>query len=153
MPRYKGRAEPVQPWETEFLRIYSEKGGIGLSAKEAGTTWQTVKAHAAHNPEFADRLDEAKTELIERLERQLLRLGSGESKGNFLAVIARLKGEIPAKYNDKLQVSGVVGHLHAAPPQEEIDNLLREMLGAARPVTRAQITGEVLDGTPDPDPA
>jgi hypothetical protein len=148
-----GRTEAPPAWVGPFLERYSKEGGISLSAKEAGTTWQTVKAYANKSPEFAERLEEAKNELIEHLERQLVKLGKAESKGNFLAVIARLKGEIPTKYNDKLQVSGVVGHLHAGPPPEVVEQLLRDMVAAARPATLASITGEVIDVTPNPNPA
>lgn len=151
--KYMGRTDAPPAWIPAFLEKYSKEGGISLSAREAGTTWQSVKAYAAANPDFAEKLDEAKMELIERLERQMVALGNGTAKGNFLAIIARLKGENPAKYNDKLQVSGVVGHLHAGPPPEVVEQLLRDMLGAARPATKAAITGEVIDVTPHPDPA
>ena len=148
--KYLGRTEAPPAWIPVFLEKYSKEGGISLSAREAGTTWQTVKAYAAAHPEFQEKLDEARNELVERLERQMVKMGNGEAKGNFLAIIARLKGENPAKYNDKLQVSGVVGHLHAGPPPDVVEQLLRDMLAAARPATKAQIMGEVIDATPAP---
>lgn len=144
--KYKGRSDdhPL-PWEEVFLREYVEKGGIALSAKTAGTTWQAVYAHRDTSPRFAEVFDTAKMEMVENLERRLMRLTAGE-KGNFLAIIARLKAELPNKYNDKLQVSGAIGHLHSPVPQAEIESLLRSMIADATPETRAQIAGTVIEG-------
>jgi hypothetical protein len=142
--KYKGRGETTEPWEEVFLKEYVEKSGISLSAKAAGTTWQTVYKHRDESPRFAELLETAKMEMIENLERKLMRLSWGE-KGNFLAIIARLKAELPNKYNDKLQVSGAIGHLHAPVPAAEIAALLKAYVEDSTPETRAAIRGEVID--------
>jgi hypothetical protein len=143
--RYKGREETSAVWEEVFLKRFSTEGGRILSAKEAGTTWPKVKAHLEANPRFARLFEEAEAEFVENLERRILQLGNG-LKGQFLSYMARLKAAAPHKYNDKLQVSGAIAHVHGAPPADQVVALLREMLADAGPETRAALTGgDVVD--------
>jgi len=146
MARYKGRGETAEAWEQAFLERYATKGGISLSAKEAGVTWQYVKKRAEASPAFAEKFETASMEYGEIIERKMLALGiDAGSKGMFLALMALLKGAMPQKYNDKLQIAGVIGHVSAAPQPEAVNALLRAMLADSMPETRAQIRGEVLD--------
>lgn len=148
MAKYKGRDDVTEPWEEVFLREYVERGGKMLSAKTAGTTWPRVARKIEESPRFAQAYEAAHAEMLETLERRLMALSAG-AKGNFLAIIARLKAELPAKYNDKLQVSGAVAHLHAAPAPDVVATILREMLLDARPETLKQIgAGEVVEAEP-----
>lgn len=133
----------MEPWEQKFLDHYSEWGSISHGAKVAGVTIGAVKAHRENSERFAALYADAHTTFIDALEKRLVELSKGNS--GFLAAIARLKAELPNKYNDKLQVSGAVAHLHAAPPMDEVRALLRSMVIDALPETRAAITGDVID--------
>jgi predicted transcriptional regulator len=139
-----GRGDAAESWEAAFLEHYRSRGGKVLSAKEAGTTWPKVKAHMEASERFREAYDQAHLELLDMLERQLVAMAKGEIKSTgFLALIARLKAELPGKYNDKLQVSGAVAHVHGAPAPEVVNALLREMLGDSRPETRAALAKPV----------
>jgi hypothetical protein len=143
--RYKGRtADHPEPWEEGFLTHYAEFGGITLSAKLVGMTVPRVKARVEESPQFAARFDEAKELLADSHEKLLVQMAQGKIKSTgFLALISRLKAERPAKYHDKLQVSGAVAHLHTPIPPAEVEALMRAMLNDAAPETRAAIRGEV----------
>jgi len=152
MAKYKGRGETAEAWEQAFLERYATEGGISLSAKEAGVTWQYVKKRGEASPAFADKFETAQQEYGERLERKMMNLANG-NKGVFLALMALLKGALPHKYNDKLQIAGVIGHVSAAPPPEVVNALLRSMLDDVMPETRAAIRGEVIDAADHTDTA
>ena len=139
MAKYKGRGDYVEPWEEVFLATYTAKGGKRLSAKDAGVTWPKVKAHIEASDRFRALWEAAVEEHGETLERMMLAMARGESKAAFLPLMARLKGELPVKYNDKLQVSGAVAHVHGEIAPDVVSSLLREMLGDSRPETRAAL--------------
>jgi hypothetical protein len=145
MAKYKGRGDITEPWEEVFLKTYTEKGGKRLSAKDAGVTWERVQIHIDESPRFAKLWDAAREEHGEHLERQMLAMMRGELKSSgFMPLMARLKGELPAKYNDKLQIAGAVSHVHSGGPTPvEVAGLVREMLLDMRPETRAAIAAEV----------
>jgi hypothetical protein len=154
MAKYKGRgivSETAEPWEQPFLDHYQEFGGITLSAKLAGVTTPYVRKRREASPTFAEKFEEAHEHFVDSLEKLMVQMGKGQVKSmGFLAIIARLKAERPSKYNDKLQVTGAIGHIHAAPPPEEVNALLRAMLAGSMPETRAQIAGDVIDAdSPD----
>jgi hypothetical protein len=64
-------------WQDAFLDHYREFGGITLSAKTAGVTVPYVKRHAAEDPEFAERFDEAKEIHADTLEKLLVLMARG----------------------------------------------------------------------------
>lgn len=147
--RHVDPASTPETWEAAFLEHYRTRGGKVLSAKEAGTTWPKVKAHLETNARFRDAFDLAHLELVDNLERTLIQMARAEIKSTgFLALIARLKAEVPAKYHDKMQVTGAVAHLHSAPDPEMVTALLREMVTDMRPESRAQLVGDVIDAEP-----
>ena len=137
--KYKGRdtTRTPQEWEAVYLGILRDHGNMSKAALIAGTTNPKVKKFREEHPDFDACWLEAMDHYLDRVEQDL-----GEMK-NPIAKIARLRADRPSRYLDKLQVAGAVAHLHAAPPPEEVNALLREMLGASRPATRAQITGTV----------
>lgn len=132
--------EPVESWEPNYLDFYVKWGAPTLAARAAGVTLPTVKKHREASPRFDELCRQAHEEFVDGLEKKLVEMSTG--KAGFLAVIARLKAERPAKYNDKLQIAGVVGHLHGAPPPEAVVGLLRELLLDARPETVKALNAE-----------
>lgn len=141
----KGRRDE---WEAAFLVAFRASGNLRKSAEAAGTTVDTVRRHRNADPAFADKIEDAREEFREHLEWMLVEIGAGRMKGNPLAIMMRLKAELPAKYHEKLQVDGVVKHAHAhvLGSEEAARDLLRLMLSESTDVSRAQLTGgEIID--------
>jgi len=142
--RYKGRGETAEAWESQYLDVLERTGNKSLAAKAVELSTRHVKLLRESNPAFSERWEAAYDHYLDKVETEL-----GEMK-NPIAKIARLRADRPARYLDKLQVAGVIGHVHAAPPQAEIEALLRNMLAGSMPETRAQIAGDVIDAdSPD----
>jgi hypothetical protein len=116
-------------FESKFLEHFAEWGNRSNAAKAAGVSATTVRKREMESPEFAQQIREAHEAFVEELEQDLVRLGR-KSK-NVIAIIARLKGERPAKYNDKLQVDGVMKTLNlnlGVPSQAEAAAMLKQWI-------------------------
>lgn len=120
-------------WEPQFLKSYAASGNPSKSARAAGVVLKTVKQRLAADPEFKERYDAALEEYRDRLE---------EALGNHhqvVGLIARLKGERPSKYNDKLQVEGSIKQVTVHASADEARDLLRSMLLDATDSTKQQL--------------
>jgi chorismate mutase len=133
-------ARPADWWAPKFLALYALSGNKSKAAKAAGADAKTVRALEASSSEFAEQVEEARLEFIDNLEEELVRLSKEKSQP--IAAIARLKAELPHKYEDKLRVDGAMKHLHAVAPlsPEAATELLRTMLLEATDVSIAQLT-------------
>jgi len=146
MAKYKGRGDVAQIWEVKYLEVLEQTGNKSLAAKAVELSTRHVKLLRESNLAFSERWEAAYDHYLDKVETEL-----GEMK-NPIAKIARLRADRPARYLDKLQVAGTIGHVHVAPPQAEIDALLRNMLAGSMPETRAQIAGTVVDAEDSDEP-
>lgn len=134
-------------WETTFLDAIRADGSLKRAADAAGVDVKTVKRHLKDDPAFAETYAETREEFVDHLEAMLVDMAAGRLKGNFLALIARLKAERPQKYSDKLQVEGAIKNLnaHVFATADEARDLLRTMLADATDITKAKLAGNVID--------
>lgn len=137
--RNRGGRSTRNDWQERFLRNYAEWGSRTKAAAAAGVSVRTVRKHELANPAFAEEIKAAHEAFVDGLELRLVEMS--REKGGFLPLIARLKSELPLKYNDKLQIDGAVKHLHGHAPisHEEAVTLLREMLNEMTETSRAQL--------------
>jgi hypothetical protein len=104
--------------EQHVLQAYMELGGIGPAARKAGVTTSAVFAHQKYNPEFAQKLEQARLDIASRVEASVLKRavrGHNEKvfyKGEIVGVQRKpsdslamfwLKSHVPERYGDKLE--------------------------------------------------
>ena len=116
-----------------FLRAYSRNGNIGKSATAAGVTRNGADYWRRTDPEFAERVEGAKLDYVEKLEREADRRAIDgvaepifDKAGNQIGerrkysdtlLIFRLKGLAPEKYAERRRVDQRVA-VNVSPFQE-----------------------------------
>jgi hypothetical protein len=125
-------------WEHDFLTHYAEWGNKSKAALVADVSLQTVRRREAESSAFAELVREARQAFVENLEMRLVEMGH---KNNALAIIARLRAELPEKYHEKLQIDAAVKSisLNVTATPEQASVLLREMLAEVTDATRATL--------------
>lgn len=131
--------------KSAFLSAYIKLCSITRAAKHAKINRRTHYDWLANDPEYVSAFRKAKEQAIDALEDQLADLAYG---GNVVALIFRLKGERPDKYNRE-----TVKHVGPGPDDSisvthgfttAAERILAELRGiAAR-------TGTQPDNPPDP---
>lgn len=133
-------------WEQPFLQCFVEWGSIAKACKIAGVARATVYEQFKRSPKFKADFQEARRAFRDGLEEDLVRLGRDHK--NVIAILARLKKEMPEKYHEKLQVEGRMAHLklQVTISPDEAKHFLAEMLQFSMPETRRALAAEVIDG-------
>ncbi len=112
-----------------FLKAFVESGTVTHAAAKAGMAPDSHNVWLKEDPTYADRFELAKQGACDRLEHELLRRGvegdpyikygkDGEvieegSKKSDACLIFALKGWMPDKYRERIDVNSQHVHLHA----------------------------------------
>jgi hypothetical protein len=142
-------AADARPWEDIYLEVLAKHGNPTLAARRADVDTRTVKRRREADADFNAKVNEALDTYLDALEETL------GGMNNPIARIARLRADRPARYLDKVQIAQAVAVTHLAPPDGfDVHALLRDMIAdaAARPESRAALTGDVIDVTPNTTP-
>lgn len=144
----EGRPQHYKNWEQPFLQSFVEWGSIAKACKIAGVARATVYEQFKRSPKFKADFQDARRAFRDGLEEDLVRLGRDHK--NVIAILARLKKEMPEKYHEKLQVEGRMAHLklQVTISPDEAKHFLAEMLQFSMPETRRALAGEVIDVGP-----
>jgi hypothetical protein len=132
-------------WEPVYLEVLARHGNPTLAARRADVDTRTVKRRREADADFNAKVNEALDTYLDALEETL------GGMNNPIARIARLRADRPARYLDKVQIAQAVAVTHLQPPDGfDVHALLRDMIAdaAARPESRAALTGEIIDVTP-----
>jgi len=136
-----------EQWQDRFLAEMRAHGGFYHSARCAGIHPATAWRHHDRDPEFAQRVREAKEEHADALERELEEMG--RKSNNPVSHIVRLKALRPAEYVEKNLSITMSMHADVAPA--DVASILRSMLGHASDHTRQLIAEQatlVIDAPP-----
>jgi hypothetical protein len=125
------------------LGHYAKWGGISNAAKVSGVTVPYVKKRMEASPHFAEKVHLAIEAFRDSLEERLVEISKGTNMPAVVAILTRLKKERPSQWNEQLQITGAIAHVHTAPAPEEMQGLLKAMLKDSMPETRKQIAGTV----------
>ncbi len=136
-------SEIQHPKKRAFLRAYSETGNKTLAAKLAGINRSAIYQPGwRDDPEFQEALARAKRMAVDVLEDEVHRRAvegweepvgwyKGKAGGTVrrfsdTLLIFRLKGELPQKYAEKLQLSGGLATLNLdAFPDDLLERVAR----------------------------
>lgn len=89
-------------WEQKFLDLYKATGNVTLSAHGAGTARTNVYARRRDNAEFAERMDDAHQEAIERLEAEAWARARKTSDTLLIFLLKALK---PDMYRENIKIT------------------------------------------------
>lgn len=145
----RGRGRPPRSrdagtWWPVYVATYRATGSAYLAAEAAGVSVPTARRYRLEDPARQREIRHARRYFAESMEYELVKQSRGESKGSFLATVARLKAthrRMLERYSEKVADTRVlnlqVNHygLPAALPDPRA--FLADCLADATPATRA----------------
>lgn len=94
----------------QFITLYREGASIKEAADIVGVCFSTVFTHLRKNEKFKKRFEAAKNIHLNTLEDHLVRMATGNAKGNVIALFGVLRANRPEKWREsaKLEHTGSV---------------------------------------------
>ena len=100
------KLQNTHPKET-FIETYKRTGTIASGAAAAGIARRTVYTWLAQDPEFADRVKQAREDVIDSVEQAAIE--RAKTKSDLMAIMI-LKHNRPELYGDRVRVEGQIDH-------------------------------------------
>lgn len=153
-PQKGGRPErDPSEWVDAFLDHYKTYGSLDHAAEHAGVSVVTARHYRFEHPEFAKRVRHSRRYFRNGLQIELVKMGRGESKGNVIAILARLKAtgrKMAERYSEKAVDARVmnltVNNTTAIVSDEAAARLLGSLMEHITPATRRLLAPAILEG-------